>query len=102
MGKRKPKTSKRRIPIRAVALYQKLKAIEAAGMAYVNEPIGNKREFLRGRYELCDLLGLREPWQSFPLECNEPNLYADDDLSYRAECHRIGWAARKALEDASR
>jgi len=48
------------------------------------------------------MLGLKEPWQSFPLECDEPNKYADDNYSYRAECHRLGWAARCALEEASR
>jgi hypothetical protein len=101
MAKARPKTTKRRLPLRAVALFNKLLAIQAAGLDYINEPIGRKREFLRGRYHLCDMLGL-QPWQSFPLECDEPNLYADDDISYRAECHRLGWAARQALEQASR
>jgi hypothetical protein len=94
MAKRKSKTTKRRIPLRAIMLYQKLRAIEAAGMAYVNEPIGRKREFLRGRYELCETLNLA-PWQSFPLEC-------DRDKSYFAQNWKLGWAARCALEHASR
>ena len=102
MGKRKPKTSKRRIPVRAIVLYQKLKAIKAAGLEHVLEPLGHRIEYNRGRYVLCNLLGLIEPWQSFPLDCDDPNLYADDDHSYRAECHRLGWAARQAVEEASR
>jgi hypothetical protein len=100
MAKRKAKTSKRRIPLRAIMLYQKLRAIEAAGMAYVNEPIGRKQEFLRGRYELCEALNL-SPWQSFPLECDRPYPHADDK-SYFAQNWKLGWAARCALEDASR
>jgi hypothetical protein len=99
MAKRKSKTTKRRIPLRAIMLYQKLRAIEAAGMAYVNEPIGRKREFLRGRYELCDALNLA-PWQSFPLECDGPYPYPDDK-SYFATNWKLGWAARCALENAS-
>jgi hypothetical protein len=65
MAKRKVKTNKRRIPIKAIALYQKLRAIQAAGMDYVNEPIGRKREFNRGRYHLCDMLGSKNLGKAF-------------------------------------
>jgi hypothetical protein len=101
MVKRSPKTSKRRIRLRAVLLYQKLRAIQAAGMDYVNESVGGrKQEFLRGRYELCDALNLA-PWQAFPLECDQPYPFPDDN-SYFAQNWKLGWAARCALEHASR
>jgi len=103
MVSRKVKTDKRRIPIKAVMLYQKLKAIKQLGLEYVPEPLGHKLEYNQGRYQLCRMLKLREPWQSFPVECDDPKgEFRDDDDSYRARCHRLGWEARCALEQASR
>src|SRR5262245_57639171 len=101
MAKRKTHKFKRRVPLAAVALYNKLRTIQAQGLDYVNEPIGRKREFLRGRYQLCTMLGLIEPWQSFPVECDAPTS-SDNPASYRGKCWRLGWEARCALEEASR
>jgi|SRR5262245_48730576 len=98
---KRAKTSKRRIPPRAVILFKRLKEIKELGLHRVIEPAGHKMEYKSGRYELCDLLGLREPWQSFPLDCDGPYPYSDKEC-YRARCHEQGWAARQALEDASR
>lgn len=94
----------RHVPREAVAIFDKLCAIEAANLHRIPESRGGrKNEANRLKWKLCELMGGIDRWQSDPLWCSTviPPPWVAANTS-KLKAWERGYAARRMLERASR